>query len=98
MASQDTNGETRVMIVDSEALACQGLAALMASTDDLTVVAATTDAQEAIDLAKRKRPHVAIVDPGLPGLVRLEVVSQISTNDRTRVIFLDTDPATSWFN
>ena len=30
MKPQDTNGETRVMIVDSESLACQGLAALIA--------------------------------------------------------------------
>ena len=51
--------------------------------DGFEVVAAR-DGDEALALARRQRPHVAVLDIGMPGLDGLEVLAQIRADDELR--------------
>ena len=57
---------TRVMIVDDHALVRQGLAALLAATDDLQVVASAPDGSSAARTAAAARPDVVLMDLSMP--------------------------------
>ncbi len=57
----------RVMIADDEAELRGALADLIASEEDLELVGAAADADEAVELARSNRPDVALVDVRMPG-------------------------------
>jgi EAL domain-containing protein (putative c-di-GMP-specific phosphodiesterase class I)/CheY-like chemotaxis protein len=56
----------RVLIADDEAEVRAALGELIASEDDLELVGAASDADEAIELAIAKSPDVAVVDVKMP--------------------------------
>ncbi len=58
----------RVLIVDDHAIVRAGLAQLLATTDDIELVGATADGQEAVSLAEELRPDVILMDLSMPGL------------------------------
>jgi EAL domain-containing protein (putative c-di-GMP-specific phosphodiesterase class I)/CheY-like chemotaxis protein len=57
----------RVMIAEDEPSVREALAALIRSEPDLDLVAAAADAVQAIDMARRYRPDVAVIDVKMPG-------------------------------
>jgi EAL domain-containing protein (putative c-di-GMP-specific phosphodiesterase class I) len=57
----------RVLIADDEAAIREALADLLASEDSLELVAVATDTDEAIELAGRTMPDVALLDVKMPG-------------------------------
>src|SRR5690606_31289434 len=60
----------RVLVVDDDALVRQGLRMILSSADDIEVVAEAAGGAEAVDLARRHRPDVVMMDvrmPGMPG-------------------------------
>ncbi len=61
------NGRIRVMIAEDEPSVRDALAALIRSEPDLDLVAAAGDAVQAIDLARRFRPDVVVLDVKMPG-------------------------------
>jgi EAL domain-containing protein (putative c-di-GMP-specific phosphodiesterase class I)/CheY-like chemotaxis protein len=61
------NGRIRVLIAEDEPSVREALAALIKSEPDLDLVAAAGDAVQAIDLARRYRPDVAVLDVKMPG-------------------------------
>jgi EAL domain-containing protein (putative c-di-GMP-specific phosphodiesterase class I)/CheY-like chemotaxis protein len=61
------NGRIRVMIAEDEPSVRNALAALIRSEPDLDLVAEAGDAVQAIDLARRYRPDVAVLDVKMPG-------------------------------
>ena len=56
-----------VLIADDEPLVRKALALTVASESDLELVGSASDADEAIQLARRLRPDVALVDVRMPG-------------------------------
>lgn len=60
----DGTGPTRttVICVAPDRLTGEGLASLLATAADLDVIAIETSADDAAEVAKRVRPHVAIID------------------------------------
>ena len=68
----------RILIADDHAIIRRGLRALLEHEPGFQVVAESSDGREAVELAKRVRPHVAILDIAMPNLNGIEAGRQIS--------------------
>lgn len=79
----------RVLIADDETEVRAALAELIASEDDLELVGAAGDADEAIELAIAKTPDVALVDVKMPAGGGPRAAREICrTSPQTRVLAL----------
>jgi DNA-binding NarL/FixJ family response regulator len=66
-----------ILLVDNHEIVRSGLRALLESSNELTVCAEASDGREAVELAIRHRPDIAVIDVGLPILNGIEVTRQI---------------------
>lgn len=60
----------RVLIVDDDALVRQGLRGILDAAEDIEVIGEASSGAEAVELARRHRPDVVMMDvrmPGMPG-------------------------------
>ena len=79
----------RVLLAEDHALVRAGRAALLASVPDIEVVGEASDGREALALAKRRPPDVAILDVTMPGMNGLEAAARLAAEcPSTRVIIL----------
>jgi two-component system response regulator DesR len=67
----------RVLLADDEHLIRSALAALLAMEDDLEVVAQAASGDEALAMARRHHPDVAILDLQMPGLDGIAVTEAL---------------------
>jgi EAL domain-containing protein (putative c-di-GMP-specific phosphodiesterase class I)/AmiR/NasT family two-component response regulator len=82
-------GSIRVLIADDESEVRAALAELISSEDDLELVGAAGDADEAIELAIAKSPDVALVDVKMPAGGGSRAAREICrTSPQTRVLAL----------
>lgn len=81
----------RLLIVDDHPAFRAGLVALLADQPDLTVVAECGDGGTALELFRRERPDVVLMDLRLPGLSGVEAIIAIrKEHPEARVIVLTT--------
>jgi DNA-binding NarL/FixJ family response regulator len=66
-----------VLLLDDHAVVRDGLRALLAASGDIAVVASCGAAEEALRLAERDRPDVAILDVSLPGMDGIETARRL---------------------
>ncbi len=81
----------RLVIVDDEALIRAGVRLVLENAGDIEIVAEGADGHEAVDLVRRHRPDVLLLDirmPRLDGLAAAEQIAQLGT--ATQVIVLTT--------
>lgn len=67
----------RVLLADDVALFRSGLRALLSSVSGLVIVGEAVDGAQAVRLAERLRPDVALVDLKMPGLDGVEATRRI---------------------
>jgi DNA-binding NarL/FixJ family response regulator len=80
---------TRVLLADDHALVRQALKALLDQQQGLQVVCEASDGQEALRLAEKFRPDVAIVDIRMPIMNGVDAAVEIKKSSReTKVILL----------
>lgn len=80
---------TRVLVVDDHTLVRAGVARLLEAEEDIEVVGQTGSGHEAVELSRRLKPDVVILDYSLPDLDGLEATQQIiSAVSGVRVLIL----------
>lgn len=81
----------RVVIADDHALVRQGLRRILEAEVDIQVVGEARDGKEALQLVRRTRPDVLILDISMPGKDGLETTYEIRARARelpTRILIL----------
>ncbi len=66
-----------VLLVDDHAVVRRGLAALLATTTDIQVVAEAAGGAEAVRLAAEHRPDVVLMDLSMPDVDGVEATAQV---------------------
>jgi DNA-binding NarL/FixJ family response regulator len=81
----------KLMVVDDHPAFRMGLTALVQSQTDMHLVAETGDGREVVELFRRTRPHVVLMDLRLPGLSGVEAIMALRREfPDCRVIVLTT--------
>jgi len=76
-ASTQKKSRYKIIIVDDHPIVRKGLAQLINQEQDLTVIGEAEDAQSALDLLKKIRPDLAIIDISLKGIDGIELIKKI---------------------
>lgn len=85
-----------VLLVDDHTVVRKGIRRLLEDDERIRVVAEASNGRDALELAQRLKPDVAIVDVGLPLLNGIELTRQLkAVCERTAVLVLSihADPA-----
>jgi DNA-binding NarL/FixJ family response regulator len=83
----------RVLVADDHALVRRGLRELLSETADIEVAAEAGSAAEALDLVRRERFDVVVLDLSLPGRGGLDLLGEIKAeNDGLPVLILTMHP------
>ncbi len=83
----------RIVIVDDQGLVRIGLRVLVETEDDLTLVGEAANGRDAIELIRRTRPDVVLMDIRMPVMDGIEAMQAIAADPRladTHVIVLTT--------
>ena len=83
---------TTVIVADAHELMRAGLRMIIDSAPDLTVVGEASTGEQVITLAATQRPHVALVEVGLPGMSGIDVIRRLANDpsSTTAVVMLTT--------
>jgi PAS domain S-box-containing protein len=79
----------RVLVADDHQLFREGMIHLLSQEPDLTVVGEAADGKEAIELSRKLKPDILILDVSMPQLNGIHVASQVSRElPQTRIVGL----------
>jgi DNA-binding NarL/FixJ family response regulator len=83
----------RVVVADDQAMTRWGLRALLESEEGLEAAGEAADGQQAVELARRLRPDVVVMDLRMPAVDGVSATAQIASDPQlgeTRVLVLTT--------
>jgi DNA-binding NarL/FixJ family response regulator len=80
----------RVVIVDDQALVRSGFRMILSVEDDVDVVGEAANGAEAVDVVRRLRPDVVLMDVQMPGTDGVQATAQVVAEGDSRVVMLTT--------
>jgi DNA-binding NarL/FixJ family response regulator len=80
----------RVLLADDHQLVRTGFRAILESEDDIEVVGEAADGHQAVELSRRLRPEVILMDVEMPGMDGLEATRRVTAEDGPSVLILTT--------
>jgi two-component system NarL family response regulator len=81
----------RILVADDHPLVRDGIVSLVSTEKDMQVVAQASDGVEAVELARKHKPDIVLLDLRMPQMDGLNVLAQFQAlRLRTRVIVLTT--------
>jgi DNA-binding NarL/FixJ family response regulator len=81
--------KTRILLADDHALVRAGFCSLLEKIPFVEVIAEAEEGREAVELVRKHRPDIALIDIAMPKLNGLEAVARITKESSdTRVIVL----------
>ena len=87
----------RVLIVDDQAVVCEGLAAILSTDPEIEVVGLAGNGQEALDLVSQTGPDVVLMDLKMPVLNGVQATRRLrQAYPRVYVLVLTTYAADEW--
>lgn len=78
----------RVVVVDDEQIARDGIARLLAAEPDVEVVGAAASGSEAVDMIETRNPDVVFLDVQMPELNGFEVLDALATERFPIIVFV----------
>jgi two-component system, NarL family, nitrate/nitrite response regulator NarL len=88
-AMQGRQNPISIVVADDHPAVLHGVADVLTSHPDMTVVAACNDGASALRAIQQFAPTVAVLDVFMPGLSGLDLLARISAaQSRTKVVFL----------
>lgn len=82
-------GQIRILLADDHTVMRSGMRLLLEQQPDFDVVAEAENGREAVELASKHHPEIAVLDVGMPQLNGIEATQQITANEpRTQVVIL----------
>lgn len=79
----------KVLLAEDHLIVREGLKVLLGLEKDMEIVAEANDGHEAVELARKLRPHVVVMDVAMPVLNGLEATRQILRHrPETKIIIL----------
>lgn len=79
---------TNVVIADRHPVVLQGLSNVLGAVADFNIVASCSDAASCMEAIRNLAPDIAIVDPAMPELGALKILSTVNSENRpTHVVF-----------
>src|SRR5687768_17758139 len=86
-----TVNKIKVLIADDHRVVREGLIVMLQSTDECEVIGQASNGEEAVLLAHKLQPDVAIVDLQMPGMGGIEAIQRITQqNPKVKVVVLST--------
>ncbi len=73
--------KVRVLIADDHAMVRQGLTTIIELEEDMFVVAQASNGEEAINLARKERPDVILMDINMPGINGIQAIKTLKEED-----------------
>jgi DNA-binding NarL/FixJ family response regulator len=84
-------GSIRILVAEDHSVVRDGLVAIIRQEQDMTVVADTGDGQQAVELWKKHRPDITLMDLRMPGLDGVNAIYRIRAADpKAHIIVLTT--------
>jgi two-component system, NarL family, response regulator len=91
MSTARDSGKIRVLTVDDHQLLREGIAAVLESQEDITLVGEAGNGREAIETFRRLRPDVTLMDLRMPDMSGIEAIVAIRAEfPNARIIVLTT--------
>lgn len=88
----------RVVVADDHAIVREGVHQLLSQQPDIEVVGEASDGVQALDLARKLKPDVVVMDIGMPGMNGLEATRALKAEQpQTRVLVLTMQEGEDYF-